>query len=182
VELTLQTLNRPEQVEALRQNRISAAFIRRGNDPPDIESELFLRENLVAAVAAGDPLASRKRVRLRDFAQHNLVVQGSGPRPNFTDTLISMCAGAGFQPRVAQMVGDSITAVGLVAGGFGAALVPRSASHLQLAGVVYVPLADATPGVADLVCIYRKDDRSLVLESFLDQLRAFRRAKTARGD
>lgn len=175
VELSLQTLNRPEQVDALRQNRISAAFIRRGNDLPDIVSEPFMREQLVAAVGATDPLARRKRVSLRDFGRRPLVVQGSGPRPNFTDTLLAMCARAGYHPEVAQAVGDSITAVALVAGGFGVAIVPRSASHLQLPGVAYIPLADATAGVADLVCIYRKGDDSPVLAAFLQELRVYRR-------
>jgi DNA-binding transcriptional LysR family regulator len=175
VELTLQTMNRPEQVEALRQNRISAAFIRRGNEPPDITYEPFMAEKLMVALSASDALAGRKRVSLRDLASRRLVVQGSGPRPNFTDTLIAICVQAGFQPQIAQMVGDSITAVALVAAGFGVALVPHSATHLNLPGVVYVPIADVKAGIADLVCIYRKGDESPVLAAFLRELRAFRK-------
>lgn len=183
IALVLQTLNRPEQVAALRQGRITAAFIRRGNDPPDITSEPFMREQLVAAVPSGHALAMRKRLSLRDLVQLPLVVQGSGPRPNFTDTLLAMFKQAGLQPEVAQNVGDSITAVAVVAGGFGAALVPRSASHLQLPGVVFVPVSDVTPGVADLVCIHRTDDPSPVLRTFLDELRRFREElDTAAGE
>jgi DNA-binding transcriptional LysR family regulator len=182
VELTLQTLNRPEQVDALRQNRISLAFIRRGNDPPDIAQEAFMPERLVAAVNASDPLASRKRVALKEFAGRKLVVQGSGPRPNFTDTILAMCARAGLQLDIAQTVGDSVTAVALVAGGFGVSFVPGSATHLKLPGVVYLPLADSTAGLADLVCIYRKGDPSPVLAAFLRELRAFRKEELqARG-
>lgn len=175
IELVLQTLNRPEQVAALRQGRIAAAFIRRGNDPPDIATEPFMREELVAAVPAWHALARRKRLSLADLVAVPLVVQGSGPRPNFTDTLLAMFASAKLRPRVAQNVGDSITAVAVVAGGFGAALVPRSASHLQLPGVVFLPVQDVASGVADLVCIYRADDPSAVLQTFLAELRAFRR-------
>jgi DNA-binding transcriptional LysR family regulator len=177
VNLRLQTLNRPEQVEALRQGRISLAFIRRGTNPPDIAQEPFMPERLVAAVGASDRLASRKRVWLREFAGRKLVAQGSGPRPNFTDTILALCAQAGFQPEVAQTVGDSITAVALVAAGFGVSFVPRSASHLQLPGVVYLPLADATAGLADLVCIYRRGDESPVLAAFLRELRAYRKGE-----
>jgi DNA-binding transcriptional LysR family regulator len=175
VELVLTTLNRPEQVLALREGRISAAFTWRGNDAPEMASEAFVRENLLAVVGAQHPLAKRKRLALRDLASVPLVVQGSGPRPNFTDTLLAMCAQAGFQPEIAQHVGDSLTAVALVASGFGAALVPRSASHLRLPGAAYIPLSDAAPGVADLVCVYRKGDRSPVLRTFLEELRLFRK-------
>ena len=173
VDLRLHTLNRPEQVEALRQGRISLAFIRRGTNPPDIAQEPFMPERLVAAVSATDRLASRKRVWLREFAGRKLVVQGSGPRPNFTDTILALCAQAGFHPEVSQTVGDSITAVALVAAGFGVSFVPRSASHLQLPGVVYIPLADVGAGIADLVCIYRGDDESPVLAAFLRELRIY---------
>jgi DNA-binding transcriptional LysR family regulator len=180
IELVLQTLNRPEQVAALRQGRIAAAFIRQGNDPPDIASEPFMREELVAALPAAHPLARRKRIALRDVVQLPFVVQGSGPRPNFTDTLLAMFARAGLRPEVVQNVGDSITAVAVVAGGFGAAMVPRSASHLQLPGVAFVPVSDVTPGIADLACIYRRDDQSPVLQTFISELRAFRKQMRSR--
>jgi DNA-binding transcriptional LysR family regulator len=162
-------------VEALRQNRISAAFIRRGNEPPDITYEPFMAEKLMVALGESDPLAGRKRVSLRELASRKLVVQGSGPRPNFTDTLVAICVQAGFQPQISQVVGDSITAVALVAAGFGVALVPRSATHLNLPGVVYVPIADVKAGIADLVCIYRRGDDSPLLAAFLRELRAFRK-------
>ena len=181
IELVLHTLNRPEQMAALRQGRITAAFIRRGTNPPDIASEPFMREQLVAAIPAAHQLARRKRLHLADLAQVPLVVQGSGPRPNFTDTLLAMFAGAKLRPRVAQNVGDSISAVAVVGAGFGAALVPGSACHLELPGVVFLPVADVAPGIADLVCIYRSDDQSAVLQTFLRDLRAFKKRRIERA-
>ncbi len=177
IELVLQTLNRAEQVVALRQGRITAALIREGNELPDIASEPFMHEQLVAAVPARHELGRRKRLSLRDLVQLPLVVQGSGPRPNFTDALLTMFAKAGLQPQVTQNVGDSITAVAVVAGGFGAALVPRSTSHLRLPGVVFLPVRDVTPNISKVVCIYRAHDRSAALQTFLEELRTFRKAE-----
>lgn len=90
-----------------------------------------------------------------------------------TDTLLSMCERAGFHASEAQEVGDSLTAVALVAGGFGIALVAESATYLQLPGVKYVRVSDATTGIVDIVCIYRKGDSSPVLKVFLDDLHKF---------
>lgn len=174
IELVLQTLNRREQMVALQQGRITAAFIRQGDGTPDLASEPFMVEQLVAAVPADHPLGRRKRLALRDLVQLPLVVQGSGPRPNFTDTLLAMFADAKLQPQVTQNVGDSITAVAVVAGGFGVAVVPRSATLLKLPGVVFLPITDVTPGISNLVCIYRAQDQSAALQTFLAEMRAFR--------
>jgi DNA-binding transcriptional LysR family regulator len=181
IELVLQTLNRAEQVIALRQGRITVAFIRQGNELADIASEPFMHEQLVAAVPASHPLGKRKRLSLRDLVQIPLVVQGSGPRPNFTDTLLAMFAKARLQPNVAHSVGDSITAVAVVAGGFGAALVPRSTSHLKLPGVVFLPVHDVTPNLSKVVCIYRAEDQSAALQTFLAEMRMFREEMTSAG-
>ena len=175
IEVVLHTLNRPEQLAALRQQRIGAAFVRGEPGAPDIAAEAFVRESLFAALPATHALAKRKRVHLRDLAQLPLVMQGSGPRPNFTDTLLGLFAKAGLQPVVAQNVGDSITAVAVVAGGFGAALVPASTRHLTLPGVAFVPVSEVL-AASDIVCIYRSGDDSPVLHTFLRELRLFRRA------
>lgn len=177
VAISLQTLNRPEQLDALRDQRIDAAFNRRGTYPEDIESELLSTERLVAALPSSDLLATRKQLALRELSGRSLIVQGSGPRPNFTDALLAMCERGGFNVSGAQEVGDSLTAVALVAGGFGIALVSQSAMYLQLPGVVYVPISDATPGIADIVCIYRRGNSSPVLQMLLRDLRAKRKPK-----
>ncbi|MBS0339624.1 MAG: hypothetical protein JSS56_03795 [Proteobacteria bacterium] len=101
-------------------------------------------------------------------------MQGSGPRPNFTDALLAMCANSGCQIETIQTAGDSLTVVALVAGGFGVALVASSATFLRLPGVAYVPISNATPGIVDLECVYRRGGVSPPLALFLKELRDFR--------
>lgn len=179
ITISLETLNRPEQVEALRERRVDAAFNRQAAYPSDLACEAFSSERMVVALPATDPLCSRTHVALRELADRPLIVQGSGPRPNMTDTLLGMCERAGLHASTAQEVGDSLTAAALVAGGFGIALVAESATFLQLPGVKYVPVSDATPGIVDIVCIYRKGAISPVLNVFIDDLRKFRRRPSA---
>lgn len=174
IAISLQTLNRSDQIQALRAGRIDAAFTRRGANPPDISSEPFMPETLVAAVPITDPLAEHTKIRLSDLSGRSLIVQGSGPRPNFTDSLLAMCSNAGFYVSEIQSAGDSVTAVALVAGGFGVALVASSASSLRLPGVAYLPVTDATPGIVDLECIYRRDNVTPALTLFLRELQEFR--------
>ena len=67
-----------------------------------------------------------------------------------------------------------ISAVAMVAGGFGSALVPESVLNLQLPNVVYRPLKTDIECLVDLHCAYRKNEQSPLLKSLLDCIRAYR--------
>ncbi|MDI4665641.1 LysR family transcriptional regulator [Xanthobacter autotrophicus] len=175
VKIVLHTMNKGEQIEALQQRRISVGFNRILSPTPGITAELVTTEALLLAVNAAHPLASRDVVPFEALAGEPLVLFPTGVRPSFVDTVVALCQSAGFTPEVSQEVGDAVTAVALVAGGFGLCLVPQSATVLAFPGVVYRPLSDVpTPGRVDLSCIYRSDDQSPLLAGFLAEVRRFR--------
>ena len=60
---------------------------------------------------------------------------------------------------------------GLVATGFGACLVSRSATFMCIPGVTFRPLHHPTMSQVDLCCIYRSDDASELLRAFLGSMR-----------
>ena len=100
----------------------------------------------------------------------------TGGRPSFIDKVIGLCSERGFQPQISQEVGDAVTGVALVAGGFGVCLVPESATTLQFPGVVYAPLSDTPPNFfVDLSCVYRRDDTSPILAAFLNTVAEYDR-------
>ncbi len=175
VKIVLHTMHKGEQIEALRQRRISVGFNRILQPTPDITAELVTTEELLLAVNARHPLAQIEVVPFALLADHPLVLFPTGTRPSFIDTAIGLCRSAGFIPKVSQEVGDAVTAVALVASGFGLCLVPESATVLALPGVVYRPLRGVPePSRVDLSCIYRSDNKSPILEGFLEEVRAFR--------
>ncbi len=180
ISLSLHTMNKGEQIDALRQSRITVAFSRRGSDPPDIAREPFIEGQMMIALPANDPLASKKKIKLLELADKPFVLQTSGLRPAFSDVIFNLCLKAGFTPHVSQTVGDAITVVALVSVGFGVGFVPHSATHLRLRGVVYVPLADAPKGVAGLDCIYLRGNDSPALATFLHALKRRRDAEIDR--
>ncbi|MDX9887275.1 LysR substrate-binding domain-containing protein [Thauera sp.] len=168
VKIVLHTMNKGEQIEALRQRRITVGFNRMVAPLPDIETKLVATENLLLAVSHAHPLAAQSSVSFRDLSEHPLVLFPTGARPNFIDKVMTLCHDAGFEPQISHEVGDAITGVALAAGGFGACLVPESATSLALPGVVYKPLTELPPNSrVDLSCIYRRDDRAPILEAFL---------------
>lgn len=175
VKIVLHTMNKAEQIEALRQRRITVGFNRLLTPAADITAELVATEALLVAVNAGHPLARMEVVPFAALAAHPLVLFPTAARPSFVDTVMGLCRSVGFIPKVSQEVGDAVTGVALVAGGFGLCLVPESATVLALPGVVYRPLSGMPePSRVDLSCIYRSDNASPILAGFLDEVRAFR--------
>jgi DNA-binding transcriptional LysR family regulator len=174
VQIALHTMTKKEQIEALRQHRISAGFNRMLAPLPDISSELVMIESIMVAVGESHPLAAKPAILLKELANQPLILFPSGARPSFIDKIWALCAGEGFEPRVAQEVGDAPTSVALVAAGFGLSLVPEAATSLSVPGVVYRRLANAPDAVVDLSCIYRTDDASPTLLAFLQTIRDFR--------
>ncbi len=175
VKIVLHTMNKGEQIEALRQRRIGIGFNRILSPTPGITAELVTTEALVLAVNAAHPLAAREVVPFEALAGEPLVLFPTGARPSFVDTVVGLCRSAGFVPEVSQEVGDAVTGVALVAGGFGLCLVPESATVLAFPGVAYRPLSGVpAPARVDLSCIYRTDDQSPLLAAFLEQVRRFR--------
>ncbi|MCH9829435.1 MAG: LysR family transcriptional regulator [Gammaproteobacteria bacterium] len=175
VKIVLHTMNKGEQIEALRQRRITVGFNRMLAPLPDIASELVKTEKLLVAINDSHPLASRSVVPFRMLAEHPLVLFPTGMRPSFVDKVTGLCREAGFIPQISQEVGDAVTGVALVASGFGLCLVPESATVLALPGVVYRPLSELPKNAdVDLSCIYRLGDQPPILTAFLDTVRTWR--------
>jgi LysR family transcriptional activator of glutamate synthase operon len=98
-------------------------------------------ERLCVAVPRGHRLANRSRLRLADVAGEPFIVLrvGSGLR-QLTDEL---CTAAGIQPQVAFEATEIPTMEGLVAAGFGVAVVPVPRAERAEPMAAYLPLSDA---------------------------------------
>jgi DNA-binding transcriptional LysR family regulator len=171
VEIVLQTLNKTDQVEALRERRISIGFNLLGVRQSDLVSRVIRREPLVIAIHANDPLARQKTIALGDLAKRPLLLYTSGSRPNLTDIIIDLFDSEGLEPQIAQQVEDSlIPAVALVAAGAGVCLVPKWASRLSMPHVLFRGIRRSRKVTVDLHAVYRRDDASPILRAFLETL------------
>lgn len=178
VRVVLHTMTKDEQIEALRQKRLNVAFNRIIKPQADLTSEIILREPIYLALNENHPLAAQESVSFMELAHHPLILYPTGAPPNFVDKVMELCRNRGFTPDISQIVGDAITAIALVSGGFGMSVVSESAINLQLPGVVYRPFHDGTGTTVDLSCIYRKDDQSTILHAFLGVIRGFSETQT----
>jgi DNA-binding transcriptional LysR family regulator len=170
VELQLLEMNATEQKAALLERRINVGFCRPGIEGEALIIEPLLEEPIVSAVPQGHALSKMESVPLSRLASEPFIFFPISPEPSFGAFLHSVCINAGFEPRVVQVTSELQTALSLVAGGIGIALLPASIQMVQRTGVVYVPLRKPVPTTA-LNAAYRQDDSSPALRAFLEIMR-----------
>jgi DNA-binding transcriptional LysR family regulator len=172
VELVVLGMTTGEQVQALHERRIGAGFVvppLRGKEK-DLVVEAVLQEPLVLAIPETHPLVTQQRVRVRSLANEPFVMAQRDSGCGLYDQVIAVCQRSGFTPRVMQEVNEMQVMLGFVAVGLGIALLSTSVKQFQRPGVVYRELQPSSPEVA-LAIVWRRDDRSPVLQAFLEVIR-----------
>ena len=167
VDLLLRDLTSEEQVQALKAGELDVGFVR----PPIQQAEaLSLRvigeESLMVAMPASHRLARQKKLKLEALAGESCLLVPRNLGPGFYDQVIALCARAGFVPNVVQEARTAQTILSLVAGGMGVSIVPASMRTFQPEGIVYHLIEPQA--TADLAVIWRPEDSSPVVRSFLE--------------
>lgn len=180
VKVSLHTMDKDTQVQALREHRLTGAFNRLVPEETDIQQEVIRRENLLVAVPEQHRLAALEAVTLGDIAGEPLILYPRGIRDGLIVKVMKLFEAAKLIPNLAQEVGDAPTAIALVGSGMGISIAPQAVTNLGVAGVVYRPLSGDPPPSVELVCLYRRGDRSPILASFLKAVRDARDALTSR--
>jgi DNA-binding transcriptional LysR family regulator len=172
VTVALHSMTKQEQIQALRQQRITVGITRLPAEHADITSQTIIDEDLYLAAHTDSALCKKKSVSLSELSNHPLIVFPNTGRPNFADKVIKICSAHGFTPSISHVVTDANLGVALVAAGYGICLVPASVATLKLPSVIYIPIKEHP--IVDLSCVYRSDDRSPLLAAFLAVTKNFR--------
>lgn len=175
VTIRLHNLTKAEQLQALRERRLSVGFNRLVPQEDGLVIEPILREPLVVAMPEGHPLAVRPSIPLAELAGQPLILYPNVPMRGLAQEVTDAFRADGLALRVEQEVEDVLTAVALVAGGFGLVITTQSATSLRLPGVAFRPLSSSRLRSVELSCLYRRGDASPVLAAFLDVVHDFAR-------
>ncbi|CAM5790539.1 MAG: LysR family transcriptional regulator [Burkholderiales bacterium] len=173
VRIVLHSQTKDEQIDALRERRIAVGFNRLVPPASDLVIETVLRESVVVALPRRHNLAKRKRLTLADLAGEPIILYLSQPLPGMAQRVAAAFAHEGVPLHVEQEVEGVLTAMALVAGGFGLCLAAAASTSLRLPGVVYRPLDSDALRDLELACLYRRGDASPVLAAFLDVVHEF---------
>ncbi|GAB2762349.1 LysR substrate-binding domain-containing protein [Salinifilum aidingensis] len=158
-----------ELVDRLNRREVDAGLLRL---PIPAEEGLSVRElhrhPLAVALPTGHPLSGSSQVDLHDLKDEPIISYPVGRGSVVNQVVQAACLQCGFSPHFAQEAPDTHTILSLVGAGSGVGLVPVSAGHLELPGVLLVPLRDA-PAIP-LALAWREDDPNPALHALVDLL------------
>jgi DNA-binding transcriptional LysR family regulator len=169
VDLQLRDMSTPDQIQALAARDIDVGFVRMPVSDDRLVVRRVLDERLV--LAHGPRSTWNARQGLRSMAAQPFIIISRGRSASFYDHVLSVCAAAGFAPRIVQEANELFTVLSLVGAGLGVSLVPRSTRLLHLPGVRFRELA--RPEAAwDIAIAWHKDAAKLALvQRFVEMAR-----------
>jgi len=173
VQVVFQNLTPEAQVSALREGRIDVGFVGLPLGAEGMVTEATGRVRLVVALPANHVMARRTSLKLEELSKEAYVLWPKHLSPGSYDEMLSVFRRAGFGPPIEMEGGvpSTRTILGMVAAGLTIALVDPVLEQMSASAVVFRPLAG--PGVfTERGVIYRRDDPSPILASFLEQVRA----------
>ncbi|MEU9123012.1 LysR family transcriptional regulator [Streptomyces sp. NPDC048506] len=128
----------------LRDERCDIALAPRTDHPKGIARRTVRREELMAAVGDGHPLADRPAVELAGLRDETFQLWPREMAPGYYDAVVGACRGAGFEPVLDETASGS-NAWAQIAAGRGVNLVVASLAHQLPRGITLVPLAPPRP-------------------------------------
>lgn len=175
VQLIIKEMPSSSQAKAIVAGEADIAFMRKlPISAQNVESRLLLDEEIVMALPAHHPKAGAGQIDLRHFAGEDFVFTPQALGTGYHSQLIALCEAAGFYPRVVQEAAQIHTLIGLVACGFGVALVPESIAHsIMRDKVVFRPIGPVSASPNPTIGLYMSwntDNPSPLLDSFIAML------------
>jgi DNA-binding transcriptional LysR family regulator len=171
-EIELRELDPAEQLREIRERHLDFGMMHAVLDQPDLTSIVIARDRLIVALPEKHKAAAKASVALKSLADETFLIPKRHAAAGFHELVMTACNQAGFAPARTQATRLLQTAVALVAGGIGIALVPASfRDNLKIRGVVYRSLQGDTP-LAELIAVWRGDNNAPLLTRFRQELEA----------
>jgi DNA-binding transcriptional LysR family regulator len=172
VALHLRDMSTPDQIKALVGGEIDVGFIRDRAVDDRLKMRPVLDERLLAAL--GPHSRWSRRAGLRSLASEPFIIISRSRSASFYDHVLSVCAAAGFAPRIVQEADELFTVGSLVRAGLGVALVPRSAALMRLPGVRFRELGMSEAAWNIALAWHRDSDAVPLVRRFLEAVPAAR--------
>jgi DNA-binding transcriptional LysR family regulator len=173
IELILNELTTSQQLEHLNCQKIDLGLLYL--PLPESDRLRYLRvhqEPLIVAISATNPLAVQAQISLNQLSQESFILPPSHLGEALYKKIIRLLEQNNFAPQKIQEAIQLQTAISLVAGGIGVAIVPASLQNLQRAGVVYKSLQETTPNI-EIGAVWCKNALSSVLVKFIATVQEF---------
>lgn len=141
IELELKDMPSPDQLSALKANRIDFGFVRLPIDDRRVVTQTVLSESFVVAIPEDHPLAELDAITPEALAEHAVFMLSRRFAPGFYDDFMQAFKRRGLTLQVARELGEFTTMAALISAGLGIGVVPRLAMSARHDNVVTRDLA-----------------------------------------
>jgi len=167
-------MSTPQQLVALTERRLDLAFGWTPDLSEDFAALLVTRDPLVIAVPENHPLAALPAVPPNQLSRLSIVIAPRALNPRLYERTTSQLVNAGAALTVHHEIAGLDQMLPLVLAGTAIAITcSTSAADHPAGGVKYLPFTDPIPWV-DHTLVWRADDQSPALKSFIDAVRDIR--------
>lgn len=163
----------PQLVGELEAHRLDVVVLRAPVPTANITHVTVATEHTVAAIPSNSHLCEKSELSFDDFADQVMV--GYPEDSAMSQAISARMLDRGLKPRYSHRVRETSALLSLVAAGIGPALVPQSATSLNLGGTVYRDVADAP--TTELAIAWRSTETSNLVDRFVSFLEDFVRAE-----
>jgi DNA-binding transcriptional LysR family regulator len=159
-----------ELIERLGRDEIDAGLVRLPVPGSRIAVQEITRHAMAAALPTDHPLAGHAQVGLPELRDEPMISLLANRGAGLLTVIHSAFLAHGFSPNIVQEAPDTHTIMSLVGAGVGIGLIPASAAHIKLPGVILVPVPDIPP--IPLALAWREGDTNPALQALIDLLPA----------
>lgn len=153
----------------LNNNTLDAAFVRTWLRSENVVEKIILKEPFVAVVPARHPLASKKKIAVKDLKNENFITFARECGPTIFDSFLVLCSKAGFTPRILHHASQLNSVLRLVESGFGVSLLPMNIDKGYNLKLKFIPLSNAQETVP-LILLTRKGNANPALAHLQNHL------------
>jgi DNA-binding transcriptional LysR family regulator len=166
VQVVTRDMTTAEQEEALRAGEIQVGIVHPPLVDDSLVSEEIARTAFDVVLSEHNPLASHPTLSLADLAHERFIIFPRLIGPRLYDSILSLCASAGFSPEVVIEAFPAQSIVALAACNFGVGFIASDVQHFQRPLATYRKLTGAAP-VLTLGVAYRRDEVSPLVQEFV---------------
>ncbi|HTQ71971.1 MAG TPA: LysR family transcriptional regulator [Acidocella sp.] len=167
VEIHLQEMETPRQLEEIAAGRLDIGFLRaRADYPVEVTVTLLKRDALMLALPAYGELARAPALTPEMLKGQKFLLPHFGEAAGFLARLQALGAAGGFSPETLTPVRDFITVLTAVSAGLGVGMVPEPAMSLGLPGIVLRKIEGLTLE-SELMLASRRAETSPAVRQFL---------------
>lgn len=172
VDFSLQRVNTGAILELVDQQRMDLGMLFSQTAYGVLEWSKLYDDSFVVVLPIDHPLASQAAIEVGELRDEVFLMLTRRGVPDLHDAIIAACASAGFSPKSIdtdfQVEGAGyVDQIGLVAAGYGVALIPRAVATLSLASVAYRPLVKPAVSLPTSLC-WRSESRNPAVTTFVE--------------